>query len=572
MFVPGRTLGLAAALAGVTAGLVLGLRLHAGDDVRLPGAAPADASQAADRTAAEPARLPQAVTPIGSGPNADPLSIVARAHTIVLAAGGDDELPAAHLALRLRAPLLLAASPRASEAPTGTSEAPARPVAGTADRLVATMERLGVVRAIVVGPDAVERIARLGGARDIVRLRAGGGHGGRTRAVIRAAASASAGPHPTDVGFDRTRVEALLASAPPVASATRTAVLVRPRDERALPLVLAARAVGHAVVTTRAQDLRADPTVIDRLAELAAHGRPPRIVLGGAMAAIDAQTVAAHVATVATGTQLPGGGQLVIDPRRPHARRYVALYGTPQSPVLGALGEQSVSGSVSRVQRLARRYRRVTADRIEIVPCFEIIATVASASAGRDGNYSHEAPIAELRPAVDAARKAGVYVLLDIQPGRTDFLSQARRYRKLLREPHVGLALDPEWRLRPNQRHLRQIGSVGVDEVNEVAGWLANLVRRNRLPQKMLLIHQFRLSMVRNRHRMDTSRDELAYVVQMDGQGPQSTKLDTWRAVTSDPPDGMRFGWKNFYDEDPVVRTPARTMALRPPPVFVSYQ
>ena len=40
-----------------------------------------------------------------------------------------------------------------------------------------------------------------------------------------------------------------------------------------------------------------------------------------------------------------------------------------------------------------------------------------------------------------------MYVVLDLQPGRTDFLTQAKRYEPLLALPHVGLALDPEWRL-----------------------------------------------------------------------------------------------------------------------------
>ena len=41
-----------------------------------------------------------------------------------------------------------------------------------------------------------------------------------------------------------------------------------------------------------------------------------------------------------------------------------------------------------------------------------------------------------------------MYVVLDLQPGRSNFLDQAKLYEPLLRLPHVGLALDPEWRLR----------------------------------------------------------------------------------------------------------------------------
>ena len=73
-------------------------------------------------------------------------------------------------------------------------------------------------------------------------------------------------------------------------------------------------------------------------------------------------------------------------------------------------------------------------------PCIRI-ATVASASAGSDGNYSNEVPVSVLKPWIDAARAAGIYVVLDLQPGRSDFLSQAKLYTALLTQPNVGLAL-----------------------------------------------------------------------------------------------------------------------------------
>jgi hypothetical protein len=34
----------------------------------------------------------------------------------------------------------------------------------------------------------------------------------------------------------------------------------------------------------------------------------------------------------------------------------------------------------------------------------------------------------------------------------------------------------------------------------------------------------------------------------------------------------MAFGWKNFYDEDPQLMTPAQTLSVEPTPVFISYQ
>lgn len=535
-------------------------------------------SPPAPDVAAAPAELAAPVTRIATDQSAPGASaIVDHAHTAVVTAPGPDRLPAAHLAVTLRVPLVIDADATAPAGDTGTAPAGVATTGATeppaADAGAAVLRRMGVVRAVLVGDTVTEEAARDGGVREIVRLRPSTGRRPTGRQLIRWASGGGAPGARSDPGFDARAVRDLAATLPEPAPPTGDAALVRPRGAEALHVALAARAVGHAVVATRARDLRGDARLIERLAELAGDGEPPDVIVGGGgMAALDRPEVAAQVAVAATGVQLPGGGQLVIDPRRPHARRYVGLYGVPHSAALGALGEQSVDETVARTRQLAREYQRAVGAEADIVGCFEIIATVASASAGRDGDYSNELSIAELEPAVRAAGRAGLYVLLDIQPGRTDFLTQARRYRRLLRLPHVGLALDPEWRLRPGQRHLEQIGSVGIAEVNEVAGWLADLTRRRLLPQKMLLIHQFRLSMVRDRDRLDTSRHELAYVIQMDGQGPQGSKIETWRAITAAPPDGVHFGWKNFYDEDTPVRSPEETMALTPPPVFVSYQ
>jgi hypothetical protein len=207
-----------------------------------------------------------------------------------------------------------------------------------------------------------------------------------------------------------------------------------------------------------------------------------------------------------------------------------------------------------------------------VLPTFEVITTVASAGAGKDGNYSNEVDAEFLRPWVEEAGRQGVYVLLDLQPGTTDFLTQAQQYQSLLQHPHVGLALDPEWRLEPGQRHMRQIGSVSAAEVNEVSAWLASFTREQRLPQKMLVLHQFRTDMITDIDTLQTGHDEVAVVIHADGNGPQGAKADTWRAVLDNAPPGVAFAWKNFVDEDSPMLTPEQTMAVEPAPILVTYQ
>jgi hypothetical protein len=319
-------------------------------------------------------------------------------------------------------------------------------------------------------------------------------------------------------------------------------------------------AVGAQVVTLTGADPREDPAAIRALASSAGD---PVVGLGDSLGPVD--RLAPLVAVAATGVELPGGGQTLFP-----GRRLVALYGHPQTSALGVLGEQGPVESVERARQVAASYQPFSDE--PVLPAFELIATVASGGAGADGNYSNETPVQVLRPYVDAAAEAGVYVVLDLQPGRTDFVTQAQAYEELLVLPHVGLALDPEWRLAPDQVHLRQIGTVDASEITAVADWLAALVRDRALPQKLLLLHQFQQRMITNRQTLDAQRDELALLVQMDGDGAPGEKLATWQALLADAPPGLLFGWKNFYDEDTPTLSPEQTLAVAPTPWWVSYQ
>jgi hypothetical protein len=263
--------------------------------------------------------------------------------------------------------------------------------------------------------------------------------------------------------------------------------------------------------------------------------------------------------------EFPAGGRTLAG-----KYRLVALYGTPDTPVLGALGDQPLPASVERVKGIAAAYQQLSPE--PVYPAFEIIATVASASATDNGDYSRETDPAVVLDWAKQADQAGVYVILDIQPGRSDFLTQAKLYETALKQPNVGLAIDPEWRLAAGQVHLQQIGSVGSAEVNSVSDWLATLTRDNNLPQKAFILHQFRLSMLPDRQNISTAHPELAYIIQMDGQGGQAAKQDTWRAVTIDPPASTAFGWKNFYHQDVPMLDPAGTMSVSPKPWYISYQ
>jgi hypothetical protein len=307
-------------------------------------------------------------------------------------------------------------------------------------------------------------------------------------------------------------------------------------------------------------DLQQDASVVDAMG---ASDADATLAVGSSFA--EAAHLDWSVAAARSGVELPGGGQRFFPDRR-----FVALYGAPGTSALGVLGEQDVAATVQRAAAVAASYQ-ASSDR-PVVPMLEVIATVAAGDAGPDGDYSNELDPERLRPYVEAAAAAGQYVVLDLQPGRTDFLTQAGRYESLLAEPNVGLALDPEWRLAPDQVPLAQIGGVDAAEVDAVSNWLADLVDAQALPPKLFVLHQFRSSMLRDRASIDLSRPELTTLVHVDGQGSQPDKQATWRALHDGAPD-VAWGWKNFFDEDEPMLTPEQTMTdVSPTPDLVTYQ
>ena len=343
------------------------------------------------------------------------------------------------------------------------------------------------------------------------------------------------------------------------------AVLVRTSRSAAATVLATAASVTAQVAGARVIDLagvnpQTDPAAISELAAT----RPSRVIAVGARFG-SAAVLASRVAVAETGVQLPGGGQVLFP-----MRGIVALYGNPGTPGLGALGEQDLAASISRAKEVAAQYSALS--KVPVIPAFEIIATVAERSAGPGGTYSDEMSVAALRPWVRAATKAGMYVTLDLQPGRANFLTQARHYQSLLKLPNVGLALDPEWKLGPRQLPLHQIGSVSITEVNSVVSWLARLTARYRLPQKLLELHEFRLTMIGDIEQLDTRHQDLAVVINMDGQGAPSTKQQTWAAVVAGAPRGVFFGWKDFYVKDKPMLGPRATLLHQPQPVLISYQ
>src|SRR5207249_7833382 len=112
----------------------------------------------------------------------------------------------------------------------------------------------------------------------------------------------------------------------------------------------------------------------------------------------------------------------------------------------------------------------------------DLIQSVASNTPGADGLYRTQQTPAVINHYLRAARRIKALLVLDIQPGHADFLSEAQRLAPWLGQPDVGIALDPEWHT-PGAVPGTQIGSVTAEAINQVSEFVSGIVSARKLPE-----------------------------------------------------------------------------------------
>ncbi|HKA69256.1 MAG TPA: hypothetical protein VKG85_09090, partial [Actinomycetes bacterium] len=253
--------------------------------------------------------------------------------------------------------------------------------------------------------------------------------------------------------------------------------------------------------------------------------------------------------------ELPRGGRTLF-PRY----RLVGYAGHPTSDGMGRLGIGDID---QRARELERRARSYAAGRTA-QPVFELIAVVATSFPGPAGLYRSRAEPAVVDEFLAAARRHRALLLLNVQPGRADFLPEVKAFERWLREPDVGLALDPEWAVGPGQVPGEVYGWTSGAELDRVARYLAGIVKRYDLPEKPLVFHQVAASVVQDQQDLRRHRG-VVVIKSVDGIGPRHPKETTWRRLVSDLPPAIHTGFKLFFVEDTAsgpLMTPAQVLAL----------
>ena len=351
----------------------------------------------------------------------------------------------------------------------------------------------------------------------------------------------------------------------------------RPAPAR-LPIVLLFGAIVAAVVVWEADYLtRRDAPPSAAIAALTTPtAQPPSV--SSAPATIASDLVAVSTVVVEnTPTPAPTAVPSPTPPLRSFveqgallpAHRVLTYYGHPHDPNMGILGEYEKEDLLPLLLAEAANYEAADPTR-PVIPAFEVIATVAQRDPGDDGDFLLETDVETIVEYADFAEANGALLFLDLQIGRSTVDAEVAKVREILRRPHVHLALDPEFAIRPGETPGIHIGELTAEQILIAQQTLAQIVREENIPPKILIVHQFREDMIIGKGRIATIPG-VQVVIDADGFGSPKLKTDSYNYLIRNEPVGFP-GFKLFYRQDDPLMSARDVLALDPPPILIIYQ
>jgi hypothetical protein len=177
---------------------------------------------------------------------------------------------------------------------------------------------------------------------------------------------------------------------------------------------------------------------------------------------------------------------------------------------------------------------------------------------------------AEVMRYIELTREHDMVLFLDLQIGRSSVAAELPRVLPFLRYPNVHLALDPEFAVNAGQVPGVALGSMAPADINAAQAALQRLVKQEQLPPKVLVVHQFHESMIRDGEAIQSFAG-VDLVLDVDGFGPAATKAAIYETFATRPY-SRRPAIKLFFRQDPDLMTERQVLSLKPAPALVIYQ
>lgn len=309
------------------------------------------------------------------------------------------------------------------------------------------------------------------------------------------------------------------------------------------------------------------PTLVPTLA-LLPHTPTPQQAIAAITPTITSTAVTPTLTPLPTEIT-PPSYRLVLDTAQPQGYlsqfRLVAFYGSPTGPSLGLVGNWPREEMHRQLLSTIATYEPFS-DR-PILPAFHLVTTVANP---HPPEYRHHVSLEMIEEWVAAAKALETAVILDIQPGRADLLAEFGRLEHLLHEPHVHLAIDPEFTMNAAQIPGAHIGQLHAAQINEIQARL-NAIGAEIGLNRVLILHQFRPSMLPDKALIE-DYPFVEIVIDGDGVGPANVKIQNYITYADEP--AFEFGGFKLFptDGDYPILSPAEVMGLEPQPALIIYQ
>jgi len=254
--------------------------------------------------------------------------------------------------------------------------------------------------------------------------------------------------------------------------------------------------------------------------------------------------------------------------------RIVAFYGNLYSKKMGILGEIPREEMIAKLLGEVDKWKAADSS-LPVIPALHYVAVTAQGAAGKDGKHRMRMPFHQIDTILSWAKPINALVFLDIQVGGSSVKAETPILEAYLKLPNVHFGIDPEFSLKNGETPGTKIGTFNATDINDAIEYLADLVRKNNLPPKILIVHRFTQGMVTDYQNIKKV-PEVQVVMDMDGWGDKVLKNSTYlRYIRKEPVEftGFKLFYKNDIKSDPNgLFTPAELLKLSPKPSYIQFQ
>jgi hypothetical protein len=253
--------------------------------------------------------------------------------------------------------------------------------------------------------------------------------------------------------------------------------------------------------------------------------------------------------------------------------RIIAYYGNLYSTRMGILGEIPRAQMLKKLQGEVAKWQAADPS-VKAIPALHYIAVTAQGAPGKDNKHRMRMPFKQIDTILSWAKPINALVFVDIQVGHSNVKDEVTNLAQYLSLPNVHLGIDPEFSLKNGEIPGSKIGHFTADDINDAIDILADIVRKNKLTPKVLVVHRFTQGMVKN-YKNIKKVPEVQIVMDMDGFGDKVLKKDSYVSYIYREPvqfTGFKLFYKNDIRKNWVMYTPEELVKFTPKPSYIQYQ